>query len=286
MRQLSPHFMHDLTAGFLSGITRQTIADPDLDLEIRNNYLNLYYKGNSLLKLSETRLHDYRIEIHAKFVAGLNLPVRLLDQASAMRLLENIPQLKQNVIQHGKHSLEIEYEQLLIRANNFENRNNSDYFVIDRQCVIGKERLDLIGFYWDRRRRRAGQGVPLCLLEVKFALNPDIAEVHQQLQRYHAVIQPRLSSLAEEYETTLRQKLELGLYVQSPDRLRAMQTLTFTRDMSQFQFVLILVDYNPNSSRLNLPKLQQLPFAKQIRVFHGGFAMWQHNVRSLDTYDV
>ena len=74
--------MHDLTVGFLSDITRQAIADPDLDLEIRNSYLNLYYKGNSLLKLSENRLHDYRVEIHAKFAADLNLPARLIDQAS------------------------------------------------------------------------------------------------------------------------------------------------------------------------------------------------------------
>jgi hypothetical protein len=47
------------------------------------------------------------------------------------------------------------------------------------------------------------------------------------------------------------------------------------------QFILILVDYNPNSSKLDLNSLSRLPFAKQVRVFYGGFAMWQQNVKPL-----
>ena len=59
-----------------------------------------------------------------------------------------------------------------------------------------------------------------------------------------------------------------------------MKTLTFSRDIAQFQFILILVDYNPNSSMLNLESLASLPlsFATQVKVFCGGFAMWQQNV--------
>jgi hypothetical protein len=281
MRQLSQSFMRELKTGFLSGLTQRAIADPDLDLEIRANYVNLYYKGNSLLKLQETRVGDYRVDIHAKFAKGLDLPTALTDQSLTAQFLECLPQLKQNIIQYGKHSLEVEYEQLIIRANNFEPRNASDYFVVDRQYTLGRERFDLIGFYWDRRRRRAGQEVPLCLLEVKFALNPDIAEVHEQLARYYAAIEPRLTQLAEEFQGIFRQKLELGLYRQTPKRLQAMQTLAFSPAISRFQFALVLVDYNPHSSRLSLPKLKQLHFADQVKIYRGGFALWQHNVQTL-----
>jgi hypothetical protein len=41
------------------------------------------------------------------------------------------------------------------------------------------------------------------------------------------------------------------------------------------------VDYNPNSSLLDLSRLAALPFASQIRVFSAGFAMWQQNVTPL-----
>jgi len=48
MRQLSAPFLHCLKSGFLSELTQQVKADPDLDLEIREDYINIYYKGNSL----------------------------------------------------------------------------------------------------------------------------------------------------------------------------------------------------------------------------------------------
>jgi len=43
----------------------------------------------------------------------------------------------------------------------------------------------------------------------------------------------------------------------------------------------VLVDFNPNSSLLDLKKLADLPFANQVKVFFTGFAMWQQNVKSI-----
>lgn len=90
----------------------------------------------------------YRVDIHDKFTAGLTLPSQLVDEATTERFLQNVPLLKENIIKHGKSSLEAEYEQLVIRANNLEPRTNSDYFVIDRQYAIGHVgRFDLTGFF-------------------------------------------------------------------------------------------------------------------------------------------
>ena len=106
-----------------------------------------------------------------------------------------------------------------------------------------------------------------------------ILNVIIQLKRYYEAIRPEARNIAEEGETIFRQKLELGLYKQPSDRIEAMKTLSFSKDISQFQFILVLVDYNPNSCKLNLDNLAALPFAKQVRVFDGGFAMWQQNVK-------
>jgi hypothetical protein len=284
MRKLSQTFINSLKSGFLSGITKKVIADSDLTLEIRDNYINIYYKGNSLLKLSESISGRYKADIHEKFRDGLDIPLDFVDQDTTSKFLKNIPLMKENIIIHGKHSLEIEYEQMIIRANNFEPRNNSEYFIIDRQYAVGKQRFDLAGIFWDRKARRKGQEVDLCFIEVKFALNQDISKVHNQLKRYYEVISPIAKNIAVEGETIFRQKIELGLYKQSAERIEAMKTLSFSKDISQFQFVLVLVDYNPNSSKLNLDSLAKLPFAKQIRVFFGGFAMWQQNVKLLTSY--
>ena len=289
MRALSPVFMDALQSGFLADLRRKVVEDPDLDLEIRKDYLNVYFKGNSLLKLTEARSHNgesprYLLDIHPKFLNGTaNIPEALTDHRTTEQFLQNISALKQNIIIHGKQSLESEYEQLLIRANNAEERNNSEYFIIDRQYAVGNERFDLLAVCWDRKGRRRGQEVPLCLMELKFALNPDIADIHEQLTRYYDAVTPRVAGMAEEAERVFGQKLALGLYRQSAERLAAMKTLTILRDLSRVQFILVLIDYNPHAKTLNLARLAKLPFAGQVKLFWTGFAMWQNRLEQLET---
>ncbi len=284
MRRLSDPFLAALKSGFLSGITRTVVADPDLNLEIRDGYINVYCKGASLLKLTEAKRSRYQVVIHPKYTVELNVPAELVDDETTARFLAHVPRLKQNIAALDKRSLEIEYEQMLIRANNHERRNASEYFIVDRQYAVAEGRFDLIGVFWDRKHRRKYQEVSVCLMELKFALNQDIADVAGQLARYYEAVKPKAASIAEEGETIFRQKLELGLYDQPSERIEAMKTLTFARDIARFQFVLVLVDYNPNSALLDLAKLAQLPFANQVRVFFSGFAMWQQNVKPLADY--
>lgn len=109
-------------------------------------------------------------------------------------------------------------------------------------------------------------------------------EVHNQLARYYESIRPRAAAIADEMQTVFRQKIELGLYHQSAERLDALKTLSFSKSIEQFQFILILVDYNPNSSKLDLQSFSNLPFANQVKVFFSGFAMWQQNVKPLSSH--
>ncbi len=104
--------------------------------------------------------------------------------------MNDIPRIKTNILKHGT-SLEIEYEQLIIRANNLEARNNSEYFIVDRQYSVPEGRFDLTGMYWKAKGRKKYQTVQPCLMEVKFALNDDIKDVHQQLEKYYEAINQR-----------------------------------------------------------------------------------------------
>lgn len=275
MRTLSEQYLREMKSGFLKGLTDKVRQDKDLDLEIREDYLNIYFKGNSLLKLNQINPRRYRVEIHPKFTGGIRF-ADLVDEETTNEFLSQIPVIKENIIRYGKSSLEIEYEQMIIRANNYEPRNNSEYFIVDRQYVAGQAgRFDLTGLRWPRRGRRKGQVVSPCLMEIKFALNQDIQDLDEQLNRYYLAIKDHATELAEEIETVYHQKLELGLFNQPIDRLVAMKTLKFARHIDRFQFILILVDYNPNSKLFDEDKLSNLPFAKQVRIFYSGFAMWE-----------
>ena len=279
MRILSEHFVEALKGGALSGIRDVVISDKDLDLQIRDNYINVYFKGNSLLKLTESHDKKYKVDIHPKFT-GAETVSDLVDEKSTMKFIKRIPELKENIIRFGITSLEVEYEQLIIRANNNEKRNNSEYFIVDRQYATPGGRFDLTGIYWRRFPRKKDQEVPLCFMEIKFALNQDIKEVHNQIQRYYNEITKDPEFITEEAESILKQKLGLGLFDQDKKRLEAMKTLKISKDINSYQFILVLVDYNPFSKSLDLEKLEALPFAKQVKVFYGGFAMWERNLSS------
>jgi len=281
MRRLSEAFMRELQTGFLSKITKKVLEDKDLDLHIRKDYLNIYYKGNSLLKLTEQRSGKYKTEIHPNLSAGLDIPGLLIDETTTDQFLRQVPFLKENIIVHGRFSLETEYEQMIIRANNLEARNNSEYFIVDRQYAMGekgREQLDLMGFFWDRNTRGKKTEVPVCFMEIKFALNADIQNIHDQLSRYYDAVKQRPADIAEEAADMFQQKLDLGIYSQDKKRLEAMRSLEFSKDIDQFQFILIFVDYNPHSTLLNLDRLKTLPFSNQIKIFYSGFAMWEKNM--------
>jgi len=281
MHKLSPTFLNCLKSDFLSEITEYVKDDHDLNLEIRDSYINIYYKGNSLLKLTEVgSLPRYKAQIDKKFLEGIKISLELT-KSSVPKFVKNIPFIKENIIKHGHNSLELEYEQMIIRANNFEYRNNTEYFIVDKQYAVKEGRFDLTGFYWKRVGRKKNQKVPVCFMEIKFALNTDIRLVHEQLAKYYEPIKNNAADIAEEMENVFKQKLTLELYDQPSARLKVMNTLTFSRNIKDFQFILVLVDYNPNSRLFALKSIRKLPFAKQIKVFYSGFGMWKQNIKGI-----
>jgi hypothetical protein len=281
MRRLSPTFLDCLKSGFLSEVTERVRRDHDLNLEIRSSYINVYYKGNSLLKLTETGvIPRYKTFVERRFLEGIQIPP-VLTESTTPAFVSAIPFIKENIIKYGKKSLEIEYEQMVIRGNNYEPHNNTEYYVVDRQYANPDGRFDLSGIYWQRGGRQRNREAQVCLMEIKLGLNRDIRELHNQLARYYQYLEARAADFAEELETVFRQKLELGLYDLPANRVNAMKTLRFSRNVEDFQFIVVLVDYNENSSLLALDELVNLSFAKQIKVFRTGFGMWQQNVKPL-----
>ncbi len=277
MRKLSLEFMEGLEEGHLAPLRNKVCKDRDLILEIREDALNIYYKGHSLLKLSH-KGDRYGVALHEKFqVQGIRGLTHLDTPAETDRFVRAIPEIKEQIVKLGPVGNEIEYEQMLVRANNCEPDLNTEYFIIDRQCVTadGKARFDLMAIHWPvQGKRRRGQEVALALLEVKFSLNPDIGQLHKQLSRYYGSVAADVERISHEAQTLLRQKIDLGLFNQSPNRMKALRTLTISRRIEDVRFVVVLVDYNPHSGKLDTDALGQLCFAKQIDLFHVGYGLW------------
>ncbi len=174
---------------------------------------------------------------------------------------QHFPEIKGKVCTLEKSSLEIEFEQLVIRANNRESRLLTDYIIVDRQLVIPKSscRFDLTAIYLQRGAwHRAPHQVPLALLELKFGLNPDTGGLYEQLSAYYETVRSHIREIALETESILKQKLALEL-ISHPTRTEAYRKLTVIPDIDTVRFGIVLIDYAPESELLQGCRTQQAP---------------------------
>ncbi len=218
-------------------------------------------------------------EVHKKFLTGTGLTkTNFSSSTDVSDFLNILPTIKSNVIsvKSKRPTLEIEYEQLLIRSNNLNKNVNSEIFLTDRQYAdnINNSRFDLSGFYWSRKNRKQNQIVPLTFIEVKYSLNSDIKEIDKQINKYYNVVKNNISDIATETEYLKNLKIELGLIKQDNDRLDALKTLKISDKIQDAKFIIALIDYNPNSKLFDKTKLKALPYSNQIEIFNCGLAIW------------
>ena len=136
-RGLDARFLEDLQSGFLSPIRERVLADSTLCLEFRQNYVNLYYRGGNLLRLSQ-RPSGYAAEFDPQYWATdggrATLPKSLATPDDVQAWLAALPLLKDTMdLFFGRHpKSEREVQQQIVRENNASGTARStDYFFCD-----------------------------------------------------------------------------------------------------------------------------------------------------------
>ena len=275
-RILDAVFEQDLLCGPLQPLLTLVQRDRDLIAEIRTDLLDVYCKGQRLVGVERIRHGVYRLRSHEKFWNVKALDVDNESEVAAF-CADTVPFIKQRISEHFSRGTEIEFEQLLVRANNLEELN-TDYIAVDRQGVAeeGKGRTDVVGVYWPGDRRVGNALLAPALIEVKYKLGGGVEGIAEQVQRYFDDLRTTLPKFAKELQCQLRQKARLGLLTGLSEGAQSkIQRLTVSDRIEDVQVVIALVDYNPRSTRLNLDALRALPFADQINVFFLGFGLWR-----------
>jgi len=191
-RGISPEFEAQLTDGILLPLLQRVRRDDTLSLEVRNGYVDIYYRGGRLLGLHEQgkNASSFRTEFDEAYLkevpdCPLLLPAEtpprtIKKQADATAWVDALATYKQAMdIRFSQHTkIEREYQQAVVRDNNrHTSGDQSDYCVVDIEYAqspsafpdqVADYRFDMVGFRWPAKSRsRASNLVTPVIMEMK-----------------------------------------------------------------------------------------------------------------------
>lgn len=207
----------------------------ELDMQIRNKYISIYYKGNSLAKITpNVKDETFKFEIHKAFnikevIAKLKdhrftpeekifknskanndydcakITIRDVHPFFQKKVINGI---SSNIKSYNTRSEEIAFEQSIMT----DNIGNINFFIIDRQVTISnynKNKIDLLAL---KKRNENDDIYDFVILEVKLGNNSELKEkVYYQLNKYSKMIKDNLRSFQKCYEINYQQKRKIGI---------------------------------------------------------------------------
>jgi len=177
MRSLSQVFLNNLKNGTLKPLVDYVKNDNTLDIEIRDNYFNIYYRGGNILKVSDNKKGN-PFHFDKKYLK--NHPFLLFQTIDNFKTNQNwndfFPLAKQAMDYYftKDKKQEREFQQLVIRENNNSSiANGTDYFIIDIEYDNhDNARFDLIAVEWpsnaSTRKLAKGFKPKLVVIEMKY----------------------------------------------------------------------------------------------------------------------
>ena len=305
MRELSKNFMAALKKGLLYPILKLVKGDLTLCLEIREDYVNIYYRGGNILRIKR-EANCYNAFFDTKYLdkkttrVPKRLPRILGKPKDVSAWINAIPFLKHEMdLWFGRHPKdEREFQQLILRENNGSNVGNStDYFIIDIEYDNHKGAcFDLVAVEWESksiiRKLNKGYKPKLCFIEVKYGDNAlsGTAGMLKHIKDFKSYLDSsdNLKIIREEMTTIFKQKRDLGLIPALKNNKN--EIIEFSREVD---FIFLLANHDPDSSKLYsiLKGMQKEYRGKTLRFglkFCGsnfmGYSLYKENVYSFNDF--
>ncbi len=191
----------------------------EFDFAIRENYFNIYYKGNSLAKVEPKKDNKYKVSINPKFFENTKAdnPKFYTSKKDSNNIILTDKQLHPffqrkhlaefaSKIKEVHYGEEIAFEQTLIT----DNLDREDLIIIDRQVtdtILKRKRMDLLAL-----KQIEDDNYHFLVIEVKLGNNPELKEkVAYQLRGYVQHIQKYFHDFKDCYEKHFEQKRALNL---------------------------------------------------------------------------
>jgi hypothetical protein len=176
MRGLSNKFIHDLQNqdGILYPILERIRNDHTLMLAIRDGYLNVYYRGGNILKVSEDK-GFYQTFFDVNYGLGKiidNAESTVESRNDAEKMVDYLSNRKMIMDEFfaKKGKAEREFQQLVARENNNSSISGKcEYFITDIEITIRDlARFDMAAIQWLAKDRKNGSRCKPALIEMKY----------------------------------------------------------------------------------------------------------------------
>lgn len=293
MRGLTDNFVNQLQYGLLTQILIAVKSDSTLCLEIRENYINIYYRGGNVIKIQENNgafvASFDRKYLNRDLTKVPELPSILNEPADIEAWISALPYLKHEMdMWFGCHSKdEREFQQLMVRENNSGNSAiGTDYFICDIEYANHTGRFDLIAVKWPSSsiHRKNNSNLGLAFIEMKYLDNALTGSAGLCKHIEDIIIFLRksevLDSIKKEMKIIFNQKLELGL-------INNQKPISSFNDEKP-EFILALINHDPASSILKneLKRIPDCPNA-EIKVATSnfmGYGLYSQCIYSLNEF--
>ncbi|MGR3293181.1 MAG: hypothetical protein ACUZ9M_04085 [Candidatus Scalindua sp.] len=176
-RKLDNEFIEELLTRNLKDCLDCVRNDDTLDLAIRENCINIYYRGGSALKVNKNENH-YQYKFDENYLNDNSVISK--DELNKLKGQSDwnnyFPRAKQTMDFYfsEKRNEEKEFQQLVVRENNYSSiANGTDYFIIDIEYDNRKNaRFDIIAVEWpsDASKRKLSNNYKpkLVIIEMKY----------------------------------------------------------------------------------------------------------------------
>jgi tRNA-binding EMAP/Myf-like protein len=245
-RAINDTFLEALKTGEHKQIVDIVRGDDDLNLQLRGDCADVYYRSCEILKIDPSKENPYSIS------KSYNCPIA---PGSNTSWKEYFMWAKQSIDDYNKgndENFEGNIQQRLIQENNFfQSANGSDYFVIDSEYTIPKEdgRFDIVAAHWPENNRISGKA-ELAVIEIKAgekAIN-NSAGIKKHFEDAKAYFKDRdgINEFCSDMEQVFAQLRELGLVRFGVNG--NLHPVKFSR--TDFQFIFVFADYHQASTQL------------------------------------
>ena len=286
-RLLSASFIEALSKGKLLEYVKR---DNTLDIEIRENYINIYYRGGNALKVTEIsdKKYSYHFDKEYLKVATFLSEETINSFKTELDWNNYFPIVKQAMdFYFSRYSkAEREYQQIVVRENNYSSiANSTDYFIVDIEYDNRKNaRFDIVAIEWlsdsSIRKLKKGHKPKLVVIEMKYGDGAfkGSAGISKHITDFNNFISnsQTVSEFKEEMLRAFRQKRQLELI---PCLSGTGNIIDLTKFADEIEMMFLIANHDPASSIL---RTQLINLGNQNIKFLAsnftGFGLFKENV--------